>query len=653
MTSKTRTIATVCTRDCYDSCGLLASRSEDGRLEKVEGDLSHPVTAGLTCPRAAGDNKRLYRNRVQQPAVRESGDFQTIDWSRAMDIFSTRLERVLDKHGPEAVLLLDYSGNCGLLAGGFYKRLWNMLGVTRTDHAVCSRSGRVGIGLHYGRTYGVQPEDLVSRKLVVFWGFNAAVSAPHLWLKALQGRKQNKTIIAVVDSCKTRMAQTADLWIRPRPGSDVALALAVMRLLLDSGQVDEEFVNRRTVGFEKLVDLLSGYSLDRACTDCRLELKDIRALADLYGRLKPSATMIGIGLQKNDHGADQARAVALIPALVGIDRGFFYSNSDGWSMDLSKLASPDDGPAYKTVSQVALGRSLQQGDFKMVFISGTNPVVTMPEADTVRQCLESPETFTVIHETHWTDTARRADLVLPALTYLEKDDLVIPWTHPYVRLSSKVVEPVSNGKTEVELMRELAGRLQIDTPWIKEDPWQVLCRLIEPGLADGNWQDLLAGRLLKLKSEPMDSYQTPTGKIELVSGLAGQYGWEPVPLPQAGANDGRFVWITSATARFTHSQFQEVYGVIPDQVFINPADAAKMNINPADQVVLSNSRGRFCGRAVISDKVPPGVLWSPRQSRDFEGRCQNQLVPGKAQALGGGSRFNSTRVELNLYHTSG
>ncbi len=645
------TIATVCTRDCYDTCGLVAGVDDNGRLVKVQGDVNHPVTAGLTCPRAAGDHLRVYRNRVEQPVLSFGGSRQPVSREKALDVFADRLQQVLARHGPEAVLLLDYSGNCGLLAGTFYKRLWNELGVTRTDHALCNRSGKIGIGLHYGRIYGLQPEDLASRRLVVFWGFNAAVSAPHIWIKALEGRRQNGTGIVVIDPIETGMAQAADLWIRPRPGGDVALALAVMRLLVENGRADSDFVSRRTTGFRQLQNSLMDHSLDDACKVCGVAPESVEALAGLYGSLLPSATMIGIGMQKNDYGADQARAVSLIPALLGMERGFFYTNSDGWDMDLGGLAQKES--SFRTVSQPDLGRVLGQGGIRLVFITGTNPVATLPGAGSIREALCGGGIFTVVHDTHWTLTARCADLVLPALTYLEKEDLVIPWSHPYVRLNPRVIRPVTAGLTEVELMAGLAGRLGRSSSWMTEDPWQVLARLVEPGLADGTWQDLLAGKLLRLRSRDRDSYQTPSGKLELAPARARRLGWEPVPLPRVPEAGGRFRWLTSATARYTHSQFQEVYGAIADRVTINPGDAAALKIDPAGLVVLSNRRGRFVARVAISDKVPPGVLWSARPLQDCEGNLQNQLAPTAPQALGGGSRFNSTWVELEPYQTSG
>ncbi len=647
------TIPTVCTRDCYDTCGLTAEVDADGRLAKVEGDKNHPITAGLTCPRASGDHLRVYRNRVQRPVLDPSGSREETSWDRALDLFAARLERVLSDHGPESILLLDYAGNCGLLAGGFYKRLWNELGAACTDHALCNRSGKIGIGLHYGRIYGVQPEDLVARKLIVFWGFNAAASAPHIWIKALEGRRQNKAAIVVVDPLKTRMAQAADLWVRPAPGSDVALALAVMRLLVEDGQVDSGFVSGRTTGFEELEKRLFEYSLDDACRACGLEREVVVALAGMYGRLRPSATMIGIGMQKNDYGADQVRAVSLIPALLGLERGFFYGNSDGWKLDLNGLAN--QGPSGKTVSQVDLGRILLQDRFKLVFISGTNPVVTLPRGGQIQQALSAKGIFTVVHDTHWSQTARCADLVLPALTYLEKEDLVIPWTHPYVRINPRVIRPVTEGRTEVELMGGLAARLGRTGAWVSQDPWQVLAQLVGPALEDGTWEDLQDGKLLRLRCRESGSYQTPSGRLEFAPAGAKKLGWEPVPLPRVtGAEgEGRFRWLTSATARYTHSQFQEVYGPIDDRVTINPLDAAALKINQDDLVILSNRQGRFVARAGISDKVPPGILWSARPAVDREGNFQNQLVPATPQALGGGSRFNSTWVDLEPYQTSG
>ncbi|MBN2123964.1 MAG: molybdopterin-dependent oxidoreductase, partial [Deltaproteobacteria bacterium] len=243
-------IKTVCARDCYDACGLIARVDASGRLLSVRGDPEHPYTRGLTCPRAARDPERLYANRVKAPSLRQGGRFREISWDEALDLLSGRLSDVLERHGPEAVLYLDYAGNTGLLTATFPRRLWHVLGATRTDHALCSRSGHAALALHYGASYGVAPGELAATALIVFWGFNAAVSAPHLWAVACEARRSGSARIVVVDPIRTRTADDADLWVRPGPGTDVALAYGVIRHLIEGDFIDRDFIGRWAVGFE-------------------------------------------------------------------------------------------------------------------------------------------------------------------------------------------------------------------------------------------------------------------------------------------------------------------------------------------------------------------------------------------------------------------
>ena len=247
-----KTIDTVCARDCYDSCFIKALVDENGRLTAVKGDDAHPLTRGFVCMRGNKDAERVYRDRVLHPNIRSSAKpgrfFERADWDSALDRVAQKLKAVLDRCGPEKVLLLRYSGNMGLLTGCFSQRLWNTIGAVQTDGALCSASGHAAINAHFGASYGLQPETLASRRLIVFWGGNPVVSAPHWWALAAKARRDNNARIVVVDTRRSESAAKADLWLAPRPESDVALAYGVARSIIEAGRHDAEFIRRWTTG---------------------------------------------------------------------------------------------------------------------------------------------------------------------------------------------------------------------------------------------------------------------------------------------------------------------------------------------------------------------------------------------------------------------
>jgi len=641
-------ITTVCARDCYDTCALIATLDDSGRLISVANDPDHAITGGMTCPRATRDPQRLRTNRIKSPAFREIDKFSPVKWNSALDRVAVKLDSVLKRHGPASVLYLNYAGNMGLLTEAFPKRLWNAIGATRTDGAICSRSGIAALKLHYGDSYGLMPEDLLHQKLIIFWGFNPAVSAPHIWNLARTARKRRGTQIVVVDPVKTRTARGADLWIRPRPGTDSALAYGIMDDLIRNRDVDAEFIKKWTFGFHHLKKEAALWHMDRAAKVTGVAPRFIHALGRAYAERKPSATLIGIGLQKCEQGAEQVRAVSLIPGLLGYHRGFFYSSGRAFYVDEGMISGQSlTSKPHMTVSQTGLSKRVGAGRFKFIFISGMNPTATLPDASTFRAGLSRKDVFVAVCDSHWTSTARLADVVLPAPTYLEKDDLVIPWGHGHIQISRKIVSPVTDSRNEVHIMQEIAGRIGSTESWLFENPWSCVEKALENALHDGDYASLKAGNRLKLKRKPLDVYPTSSGKIEFYATAAEENGDNPLPqvkIPACAAD--QFQLLASATPKYTSTQFQEVYGKIPAVVTMNPQDADRLGLDKDGSVFIKNEKGRIRMAVILSDAVPEGVLWTPRQSEDDSGTPLNCLTSGNPQTIGGGPRFNSTLVNV-------
>ena len=488
-------IKTVCHRDCPDTC-FIDVEVKDDKIVSVKGSTANPVTQGFLCPRGRGDPARVYsKDRVLYPHIRlrnNNGDqFKRVSWKEAISFIANKLQETIQTHGEESVLLLDYAGNQGFLASHYPRRLWNALGATKTDYALCSASGHKGIGLHYGLAYGVQPEALLDMEVIIFWGNNAKVSSSHMWTLSHQARKDKGTTIVSIDPRNSETSQAADMWVSPRPGSDVALTYGIARYLIENNHIDTDFIEKSTIGFRQYKEEVLSWTPERLENTTGVSWVDIVKLGSIYANAKHGTFMIGLGLQKSFHGAEAARAVSLLPALLGFNRGFHYSDSRGREIDLDYLnGSRLTTKNINIVHHVSVGSELVSGKFKFVFVYGCNPAVTLPNLKDVRAGFSKNDVFTVVHDTHWTETAYLADVILPASTYLEKDDLNFSDHHLYTRISNKTIEPLGESKDEVSLMQSLAEELGLEEEWLFEDSWQVLDKTLGSSFQNGTLDDL-------------------------------------------------------------------------------------------------------------------------------------------------------------------
>lgn len=634
-------IETVCPRDCYDTCFVNVS-VRDGELIRTMGDKPNVITQGVLCPRGYKDIKRLYSDeRVLYPHHRVRNKFKRISWDDALSLLVEKLKTVLDSNGPHSCLQLNNLGNQGLLSAYLPQRLFYALGFTQTDWSICSKSGHDALSLHYGLTYGIDPEELPSMGLTVYWGFNAAVSAFHLHRLSLKSQKKGGIIVAV-DPRKSETAESADIWIQIKPGSDTALAYGILKYVIETDSIDHAFIEKYTSGFDLLKAEVAKWDSSTIEKYTGIPWDKVVELAELYTN-HTHATMIGIGMQKSLHGAEAVRAISLIPAVLGVHRGFFYSNNQKWYVDMPSITGETlTDKDIPRVSQVAVGTLLEKGAFKFVYIHNSNPAQTLPNSAAVTKGLQRKDTFVVVHDTHWTETARCADLVLPAPTYFEKEDIVIPYSHKYIKKSKKVVEPLGESKSEVWVTHQVAAFFSCDT-WVVEPGWEAIEKELQTA-CESDITDLQKGKIVTLKMRPESAYQTPTKKIELYA----TQGDSPLPV-QYPLPENSFILLNSAVKNYTHTQFQDIYGAIPSLVFMNREDARYYNIKDTDTVELYNELGSIKLKAVISVSVPQGVLWTPRQGKDIEGTPQNSIMPDTTQKIGGGPIFNSTLVKIRTH----
>jgi len=644
-------VKTVCHRDCPDTC-FMDVTVDRGKIVAARGSTLNPVTRGFLCPRGNGDPQRVYSDkRVLYPQVKlEAGgseSFARVSWDVALSRVADRIQVITGTHGRESLLLYDYPGNTGFLAWHFAKRLWSALGATTTDYALCSSSGHTGIGLHYGLSYGLQSTDMAASNVILFWGNNAKVSASHIWTMARQARKDRGAILVSVDPRQSPTAEAADIWIQPRPGSDVALCYGIARYLIEKGGVDRGFVDKWTTGFPAYAETAMGWTPERVEQVSGVPGHVVAQIGEVLMAHRPAAFMIGLGLQKSMQGAEAARAVALLPALLGLHRGFQYSNSKGHEIDWPTL----NGRRFsrhrgKVVSQVGIGKRLAAGEFKFVYVFGSNPAMTLPAQSAVRRGLDREDVFVVVHDTHWSETAARADVVLPAPTFLEKRDVAISDHHPYSRLSEQAIAPLGDSWHEIQVMQHLAKRLGLTADWLYEDPWAALEKTLEHTYRDGGVKQILAGEVLEVRQRPNDAYQTPSGKIELAATVS-HGGSTPLPTQHSlRRKESWLVLLNSSVPNYTHSQFTDVFGPIPQLVWVHPEDAAHRYIEENDVVAVFNELATVTLRAKVTDRVLPGTLWAPRPLTDLNGVPLNALVPGISQGIGGGPIFNSVKVKI-------
>ena len=645
---------TVCQRDCPDTC-FIDAIVDNGKIVSMKASRENPVTQGFLCPRGLGDPERVYSHRrVLYPHIRREnenkGRFTRVAWDEAISLAAGKLREAIEMNGRESILLYDYPGNQGFLAWQFPRRLWFALGATTTDYSLCSKSGHAGIGLHYGLTYGLQPEELINMKVIVFWGNNSKISSPHQWALALKARSEHNATIISIDPRKSPTSESSDIWIQPRPGSDVALSYGLARHLVLENGVDSEFVRNWTSGYEDFRDEALKWSPERVEEYTGVTRDMIGKVGRVLTANQPAGFMIGLGLQKAAQGAEAARAVSLLPALLGRHRGFHYSDSNGRFVDNGYLNGADlSGNKGKVVNQVSVGERMEAGAFKFIFVLGTNPVITLPNQSAVRNGLSREDVFVVVQDTHWSETTQFADIVLPAPTYLEKRDINLSDHHLYSRLSERAVEPLEESRHEIWVMQKLAGKLGLKEKWLYEDPWQALRKSLAESYRHGQLQDVLDGSVLQLKLRPYDEYQTPSGKIELFSSKASEIGVGALPVQDPiESSDEWFTLLNSSISKYTHSQFTDVYGPIPRIVWINPTDAVDRGIRDGDMVEIYNELGRVVLKAELTEKISHGNLWAPRPLIGLNHEPLNILAPSAFQKIGGGPIFNSIKVKMKL-----
>lgn len=668
----TQLIKTNCPRDCYDGCGIVVEARADGR-HRVLGDPDHPVSRGKLCSKCAVAYNGVWQDgnaRIQFPLKRVGrkggDDFVRISWQEALSTVATRMRAAIDQSGPQSILHTHYSGTLSLIAYLFPNRLFNHLGASEVDpDSICNAAGHTAWTLLYGSSIqGFDPRSARDANCILVWGANPAHSAPHAhehWLAEAPGK------VIVVDPLRTESAAAADLHLQPRPGTDAALAFSLLHCLKRNGSFDSDYIAAHTVGYEDI-------ELDIDCatpawgeSQTGVPAADIVAAAALYGA-GPSLLWCGQGLQRQATGGNIMRAIGLLPALTGNigkpGAGFYYLNVTPVfaGIDLGWLAGAElaRGEIPK-VSHMELAARLEHPDeFKVFFTWNTNPLASAPEQARLRAALQRKDLFMVVSDLFMTDSARYADIILPAANFLEFDDLTFSYFHLIMGAQAKVAEPLGDALPNAEIFRRLASALGLEEPALFESDRALLDSMMTQMNTGFDFHELKRRGHFALSDSPITWYaeqkfETPSGRIEIASEQAVAMGLPRAPRPWADATppEGQFRLLTPASKWLLNDSYANDPHIIarsgPAALHLNPSDAVRIGVCEGAMVMVGNDTGSLRLVARLDEDVLPGTVLSYKgRWPALEGTRMNInfIHAARAADMGASTSVHSTLVRV-------
>jgi anaerobic selenocysteine-containing dehydrogenase len=656
----TRLVRGACPHDCPDTCAMHVT-VEDGRATKVTGDPDHPITVGFLCGKVSNYLERVYSDeRIQHPLVREGGDFRRASWEEAIDIAAEGLLRARDEFGGESILPYSYMGTQGLIQGNVMSaRVMNALGASNLERTICATAGYTGTAMAHGVSPEVDPEEWPNARYLLVWGWNPLSTAPHLWRKLLDARKQGARLV-VVDPFRSRTARVADEHLRPLPGTDAALAIGMMRAIVDAGLHDEDWCRAHADGYEELLAGLDRTSVEECAATCGVDAEAIARVGREFASTRPALLRLGVGAQRHAGAPAAYSTIASLPALTGAwkDRGggcSYIPLATAAAISSHSLEREDlrERPG-RTINMSRLGEALTDPGLdppvKALVCWNSNPAAIAPDQERVLEGLRRDDLFTVVLEQFMTDTAQHADVVLPATTQLEHLDVLFSWGHHYVTWNEPAIEPVGEAKPNTETFRLLAERLGLADPCFRESDAELVDALLENfaenGLRERGWTKVDLGQGPVPHAD--GGFGTETGRVALHA------RYEPPAEVADSALADRFplALITPKTHLFLNSTFanqRRQHAAQPEpELVISPEDASPRGIEDGGQVRVFNDRGGFECAARVSDDARPGLLIAPMGwwNRDYAGgRSAQATTPQLLTAEGNAPTFNDNRVE--------
>lgn len=659
----------VCPYDCPDTCGLIVE-VEDGRAVRVTGDPEHPYTRGSLCPKMLHYERTVHSpRRLTTPLVRTGakgeGKFRPVSWDEAIATISERWRGIIAGYGAEAILPYSYAGTMGLVQRNSGHPFFHRLGASRLDRTICSPAKDAGWKAVMGDTPACHPDEVIQSDLVILWGINAAATSIH-FLRAVHEAKRKGAAVWLIDTYETPTAASADRLFLVRPGSDGALALGLMHVLAREGVVDREFIAAHVQGFEELkARVLPDYTPERVSELTGLSPEVIEEMARGYGSATAPFIRLGSGLSRYGNGAMTVRAIACLPALVGAygkeGGGCFPGTSTGGAFAIREVLREDFmARPTRIVNMNRLGHALLELDGPPVmglYVYHSNPAAVTPDQNAVLAGLARDDLFTVVHERFMTDTARFADIVLPATSSLEQSDLYRAYGTYCIQRAKAAIPPVGESKPNWEVFSLLARAMGFDEPFFRQGADDLIDRLLSlpaPLREGADLSPFSEGKAaeLPLPPEACRQFRTPSGRIEILNPREK----EPLPrwLPTHGEGDPYpFRLMTAPTLFALNASFYEQDELRERQrgmlLLMNPADAGERGIGDGERVVAWNDLGEAVFFARVTPMVPAGVVvaegvWWLEFAPGS--RSVNALTSQRLTDQGGGSTFYDNRVDV-------
>jgi anaerobic selenocysteine-containing dehydrogenase len=683
----------VCPHDCPDTCALRVT-VKDGKAVKVSGDPDHPPTQGVLCTKVTRYAERTHhRDRLLTPLRRVGrkgeGRFEPIGWDEALNIAAHRLKPIA-RRAPEAILPYSYAGTMGLVQGeSIAARLLNVLGASRLDRTICAAAGAAGLRYTYGASLGMHVEHFAESELILIWGSNPIASSLHFWTLAQEAKRRGAKLIAI-DPYKSLTAEKCHQHIALRPGTDAALALGMIHVLIRDDLIDRAYVDSHTLGYAELAERAALFPPKRVAEICGIDENTIVELARAYGSTKKAAIRLNYGMQRTRGGGNAVRAVACLPSLTGAWRdraGGLLLSSSGWApIDNAALERPDLLPGWpsklpRVINMNAIGDALlHPGDesfgpkVEALIVYNSNPVAVAPDSEKVAAGFAREDLFTIVLEHFQTDTADYADLIFPATTQLEHLDVHKSYGHTHVMANMPAIRPVGESRPNTEFFRGLARAMGLTQPELFESDEALASKAFrwsDSAFAGQGWDALKTNGWLKLNvpEAPLaeGGFRTPSGKCEFFSERLKREGLDPVPdyLPPYESADGSpelaarypLAMISPPARNFLNSSFVNVDSLrtVENQphLDIHPADAQARGIEDGKLVRIFNDRGSMQARARLTERAREGVvvglsIWWKKLSPD--GRNANQVTSQALTDLGGSATFYDCLVEVESMH---
>lgn len=674
----------VCALDCPDTCSILVS-VEDSRAVRLRGNPAHPVTRGFLCGKVARYLEREYSpERLLYPQRRTGrkgdGRFERISWNEALDLIAQRLKEIGSRCGPEAILPYSYAGTMGLLNGsGMDRRFFHRLGACRLSRTICSAAGTAALESTLGHRYGTDPEQFRHSRLILAWGANILGCNVHLWPFIVEARRGGARFYTI-DPVRNRTGSSADRHFAINPGSDLALALGLMHVIVREGLDDKEYVDRHANGFQNLAKLTPEYTPERVAALTGISAEDVVGLAREYATTRPAVIRLNYGVQRTERGGAAVKAISLLPALTGSWRerggGLLLTTSGAFHLNRDALERPDLqfrsplGREARIVNMSELGKALtdlDQPPVKALIVYNSNPAAVAPNQNRVLAGLSREDLFTVVLEQLPTDTAAYADLLLPSTTFLEHTDLYLAYGHYYLQLARPAVPPPGEAKSNVDVFRLLAERMGFTEDCFRESEDDMIRAVIDsrhPFLKDITLERLENEHFVRLNlEEPFlpfahGGFGTPSGRSEFAAdGLR----YEPPVESRLGRHGPARRYPLEFISPKADDGLNSTFGHRPEvdracsTLHIHAEDAAARGISEGDTVRVRNARGSCYFAATIDGAVRPGVVaarsvrWSRRA---LGGKNANALTQDRLSDLGGGPTFFSCLVEVEKCEAS-